>query len=249
MLSSAMPARRLPTTRWSVVLSAAGDRSDPIVQRSLEELCQSYWPPLYAYLRRRGLRPEDAEDCIQDFFSELLRREDIAKADSTRGRFRAFLFASLDHFLSKRFRGERAQRRGGDVRTFSLAYLARDRDQAETLVDWEPADERHDPARMFDRDWARWLVAQTLSQLRAEYVATGKGAWFDELQSVLTGSGDFPDRAAVSARLGISATAMKVAIHRLRQRYRQRLIAAVAETLENPGDVGQERRALFEALE
>ena len=240
--------RPLPTTRWSLVLRAGGNRCDPLVRRSLEELCQSYWPPLYAHLRRRGLSAEDAEDRVQGFFTDLLSRDDLGRADASRGRFRAFLFASLDHFVCKQYRHDRAVVRGGQVTVVSLDQFAQRQSDAESLASYDVAVEDADPEKIFNRGWARWLVFQTLAQLRADYAARGKESWFDQLQPALTGQADTMDRQAVAQSLGMTATAVKVAIHRLRQEYRRRLVASVAETVDDPEEIGQERRFLFNAL-
>ncbi len=240
--------KRLPTTRWSLVIQAGGDRTDPVVRRSLDELCENYWPPLYAYLRRRGFSCDDAADDVQGFFADLLGRDSLQLADMARGRFRAFLFSSLDNYVSKRIRHDHAACRGGGIRVVSLATIESGRDQAESLSQWEATDSNGDAEASFDRHWARWLVSKTLADLAKEYAADDKQRWFDLLRPTLEDSGDSVDRAAVASELGLSSTALKVAIHRLRKRYRQRLIAAVAETVNDPSEIGQERRLLFASL-
>ncbi len=239
---------RLPTTRWSLVVRAGGDRTDPMVRRSLEELCQSYWPPLYAYLRRRGTSAADAEDDVQGFFADLLSRDDLARVDASRGRFRAFVFTALDHYVAKRVRHETAQRRGGHVEIISLQVADSHRMSAESLTQWELTDNGLDAEALFDRNWARWLVSKTFDELRAEYTAEGKQEWFDALSCFLSESDAVADRRCLAEQLGLSATALKVAIHRLRAKFRSRLVTAVAETVDDPAEIGQERRLLFDAL-
>ena len=244
-------AGRLPTTRWSLVLRAGEVSEDPALRRSarqsLEELCESYWPALYGYLRRRGKSRQDAEDLIQGFFTNLLERDSIAQADATRGRFRAFLYASLDHYVANENRRAGAVRRGGASTTFSIDR--RRLDDADQYVSESLAEKDNDPAKLFDREWARCLIRQTIEQLRDEYQAKGKAEWFEALAPMLTTEdGAAQDRGEIAKQLGLSATALKVAIHRLRVAYRERLLDAVAQTVESPGDSGRERQWLFEAL-
>ncbi|MCO8122323.1 RNA polymerase subunit sigma-24 [Stieleria sp. TO1_6] len=245
-------AGRLPTTRWSLVIRA-GEASIPAVDRqlarqSLEELCQMYWPALYGYLRRRGKTCQDAEDLIQGFFADLLERESIGAADASRGRFRAFLYASLDHFVANQQRRENALARGGNQAVISLdRSLVAGGEQAFSAE--ELADAQQDPSATFDREWARCLIRQTLRTLSQEYTAKGKGEWFNQLAPMLTSTEiTSKQREKIAKQLGLSATALKVAIHRLRTAYRQRLIDAVAQTVDHPTDCGKERQWLFEAL-
>lgn len=245
-------APRLPTTRWSLVVRAGAHSDDPLTRQtarqSLEELCEIYWPALYAYLRRRGRSRQDAEDLIQGYFTNLLERDSIAAADASRGRFRAFLYASLDHFVANEYRRENAIRRGGDANTFSIDRVSLD-DADRTLVSIEISDHSSDPAALFDREWANCLIHQTVVQLQREYRDKGKGDWFAKLSPMLTATElSSQDRQQIAKDLGLSATALKVAIHRLRATYREKLLDAVAQTVENPEDCGKERQWLFEAL-
>ncbi|QEF97331.1 Sigma-70 region 2 [Stieleria maiorica] len=245
-------AGRLPSTRWSLVVRAgviSGDASDrQLARQSLEELCAIYWPALYGYLRRRGRSRQDSEDLIQGFFANLLERDSIAAADASRGRFRAFLYSSLDHYVANEHRRETAVKRGGTVSTFSID--AESFDNADRSVGTDGiADQNADPAALFDRQWALCLIRQTIAELRREYEAKGKGEWFAKLAPMLTSTDtDAPSRTQLAADLGLSATALKVAIHRLRATYRARLLEAVAQTVENPDDSGRERQWLFDAL-
>lgn len=245
-------AGRLPTTRWSLVVRAgefSGDASARLSARqSLEELCQIYWPALYGYLRRRGRSRQDAEDLIQGFFTDLLQRESIATADASRGRFRAFLYASLDHYVANQHRRDNAVKRGSATYTFSIDGGQAD-ESDRSLGVTEIADRSIDPARLFDRQWAHCLIRQTVRALEQEYQAKGKGEWFAKLSPMLTSTDtDSQTRQQIARDLGLSSTALKVAIHRLRATYRQRLIDAVAQTVEDPEDSGRERQCLFDAL-
>ena len=241
-------AGRLPTTRWSLVVRAGISSSDPVARQSLEELCQIYWPALYGYLRRRGRKRQDAEDLIQGFFTNLLERDSIAAADASRGRFRAFLYASLDHYVINVGRRENTVRRGGNQNTFSLdRRLISEADDSYSPE--EIADKQSDPASLFDREWAHCLIRQTIAELEREYSDKGKSDWYAKLSPMLTSTETtFETRQEIAKELGLSATALKVAIHRLRATYRQRLLDAVAQTVENPEDCGRERQRLFEAL-
>ncbi|MCS7468195.1 sigma-70 family RNA polymerase sigma factor [Stieleria sp. ICT_E10.1] len=245
-------AGRLPSTRWSLVLRAGETSGDSSVRRvarqSLEELCEIYWPALYGYLRRRGRSRQDAEDLIQGFFANLLERESIAAADASRGRFRAFLYTSLDHYAANEHRREHALKRGGGAATFSIDCGSLDDVDRSFSAD-ALADQAGDPATLFDRQWALCLIRQTLVELERDYQAKGKGEWFAKLSPMLTSTdADGPSRQQIASELGLSATALKVAIHRLRATYRQRLLDAVAQTVENPADTGRERQCLFDAL-
>ncbi len=246
-------AGRLPSTRWSLVIRAGETSGDSSVRRlarqSLEELCAIYWPALYGYLRRRGRSRQDAEDLIQGFFANLLERDSIAAADASRGRFRAFLYASLDHYVANEHRRENALKRGGDATTFSLDRESLDHFDRSFPED-ALADHTGDPATLFDRQWAYCLIRQTLVELERDYQAKGKGEWFSKLAPMLTSTDtDGPSREQIASELGLSSTALKVAIHRLRATYRKRLLDAVAQTVENPADSGRERQCLFDALD
>nr|WP_286177750.1 sigma factor [Rhodopirellula sp. JC639] len=245
-------AGRIPSTRWSLVVRAgkiSGNAPDrQLARQSLEELCAIYWPALYGYLRRRGRSRQDAEDLIQGFFADLLKRDSISAADASRGRFRAFLYSSLDHYAANEHRRETAVKRGGNTSTFSIdaeSFDSADRSFASDRI----ADHGTDPAVLFDRQWALCLIGQTIAELRTEYEAKGKGEWFAKLAPMLTETeSDANSRTQLAADLGMSATALKVAIHRLRATYRARLLDAVAQTIENPDDSGRERQCLFDAL-
>ncbi len=227
------------TTRWSRI-AAAADPASPESRQALADLCGQYWYPVYAYIRRRGNDRHSAEDLTQGFFARLLEKNGLAVADRTRGRFRTFLLAACQHFLANVHDCETARKRGGGMRPLPLDF-----DDGERRFTNEPAD-RHTGDGEFERRWALALLDRTLTELRTEYADGGRVELFDALKDTLTGDGaayrDLGDR------LGLSEGAVKVAAHRLRQRYRDRLRAVIAETVDRPADVDDEIRDLFAAL-
>jgi RNA polymerase sigma-70 factor (ECF subfamily) len=227
------------TTRWSLV-AAAQDPAAPESRQALADLCAAYWYPVYAYVRRRGHDHHQAQDLTQAFFARLLEKNDLADADRTRGRFRSFLLTACQHFLANQHDHARAKKRGG-----GRSHVALDFADADHRYSREPA---HDdtPERLFDRRWALDLLDRALAELRGEYEDSGRGKLFDALKGTLTGAEEaYVDLAE---RLAMTEGAVKVAVHRLRQRYRDRLRAAIAETVEKPEDVDDEVRDLFAAL-
>ncbi len=226
------------TTHWSLVL-AAGHNSLPGSQSALEKLCHTYWYPLYAYVRRRGHSPEDAQDLTQDFFARLLRKEYLRHANRQRGRFRTFLLTSLQRFLINEWEKGRSQRRGGGQPVFSL-----DKDATEGRYQAEPSEEST-PEKVFEKRWAVTLLEQVLLRLREEFTASGKAEQFEQLKVLLWGEKSSPPYAVVAAQLGLSEGALKVAVHRLRQRYRELLRLEVANTVASPGEVDEELRHLI----
>ena len=230
------------TTRWTVVLAAKSD-STPQGRRALEELCQGYWYPLYAYVRRRGHSKEDAEDLTQAFFSRLLEKNFFEKVNSDKGKFRAFLLATLKHFLANEWDRARTQKRGGGVAALSL-----DLQDADLRYAVEPADPLS-PDKLYDREWAIALLESVIARLRQENCMDGKAAVFDKLAPFLTvGKGAVPYGQAAEA-LQLSEGAVRVAVHRLRVRYRELLRVEIAQTLTDAAQVDEEMRVLFRAFE
>ena len=228
------------TTHWSVVMAAGGAESEAS-REALAELCRSYWYPLYAYARRRGESDEDARDLTQGFFCSLLERRDLARLSPERGRFRAFLLAALKHYMANERDRDRAQKRGGGRARLSIDY-----DQADSRWRIEPAHELS-PEHVFQRQWALALLARTLEGLRSEYGSAGKLGLFEALEPLL--EGEAPGRyAELAQRLDSTPGALKVAAHRLRRRYRERLRAEIAHTVRRPEDVDDEVRELFRIL-
>jgi RNA polymerase sigma-70 factor (ECF subfamily) len=209
---------------------------------ALAALCQAYWFPLYAFIRRQGTPPQDAEDLTQGFFAHLLSKEALSGVGREKGRFRTFLLASLKHFLADARDRARAQKRGGGQMPVSLDGCA-----AEERYAMEPLDELS-PDRLFDRRWALAAIEQALARLAAEYAAGGKGALFAELKPLLTSGGGARSYAEIGALFGMSEGAVKVAAHRLRQRYRAALRAEIAETVESDSEIDAELRHLLDAL-
>ena len=229
------------TTHWSVVL-AAGHGDTTRADDALAHLCQTYWYPLYAYARRRGCSPPDAQDLTQEFFARLLQGNWVAQADRQRGRFRSFLLSAMKHFMTNEWNKAHAQKRGGGQPVLSL-----DDDSAEHRYRLEPV-ETATPESLFERGWALTLLEGVLARLEAEYRRAGKRAAMEAMRPALTTDRDAIDYAEMSGRLGMTETAARVAVHRLRQRYRQLIRAEVASTVASPEEVDAEMSHLFQAL-
>jgi RNA polymerase sigma-70 factor (ECF subfamily) len=229
------------TTHWSVV-SSAGRNDTSRAREALGKLCQTYWHPLYAYVRRLGHPPPDAQDLTQEFFARLLEKNFLADADESRGRFRSFLLTALKHFLANEWDKARAEKRGGGQIPIPI-----DSGSAETSCRFEPADSVT-PEKIYERRWALTLLAQVLRRLREEYVRAGREKLFEQLKPTLTEASRTIGYAVIAGRLGTSEGAVKVAVHRLRQRYREVLRAEIADTVTSPGEVEDELRNLFAAL-
>ncbi len=239
--SSAAPGEIFATTHWTVVL-AAGRQHTPQSDLALEELCRTYWFPLYAYVRRRGHTKEDAEDLTQAFFARFLAKNYLAGLSTERGRFRAFLLASLKHFLANEWDKSQRLKRGGG--------------QAALSLDWETADTKFQiavtnepsPDRAFDREWALALLARVIERLQGECAAAGKTELFDQLKVFLAAGKGESAPAEVARTLHMEEGAVRVAVHRLRKRYRALLRDEIAQTLLDPIQVDEEMRALFGAF-
>ena len=231
-----MPSPRFATTHWSVVLAAGGEGGDG--RRALESLCQTYWYPLYAYARRSGRGATEAEDSVQGFFAALLARGGVAAADPERGRFRSYLLTAFRNHMRDEAAAARAKKRGGGVRPISLDV------EPEVRFALEPAHEET-PERVFLRAWAHTVLGAVLERLRVSYAKRGQEELFVALQGALTGQGDHADRAE---ELGMTSGAVRVAVHRMRSRYRAALIDEVAQTLA-PGEAPEDEvQALIAAL-
>jgi RNA polymerase sigma-70 factor (ECF subfamily) len=229
------------TTHWSVVL-AAGQQESPQAADALETLCRTYWYPLYAYVRRRGYGMEDAQDLTQDFFAHLLAKGFPRGAAPQRGKFRSFLLASLRHFLVDQHRHAGAAKRGGGQRAISL-----DESRAEERFHLEP---QHDltPEKLYEREWAMTLLDRAQSRLREEYVAAGKGELHDRLKGFpLAEKGESSFQQAAT-ELGLTESALKSAVHRMRARYRQLVREEVAHTVADPAEVNEEARHLIAVI-
>jgi RNA polymerase sigma factor (sigma-70 family) len=229
------------TTHWSVVLAAAHSH-DTRARTALESLCRTYWYPLYAFVRRQGTAPHDAQDLTQEFFARLLESGSLGRVDRAKGRFRSFLLASLKHFLANCRDHDRAQKRGG-----GQALLSFDAASAETRYALEPAD-LATPDKAYERQWALTLLDLVMGRLRAEHVAAGKLAQFDQLKGCLLGDKSLPAYAELAARQGVTESAIKMAVSRLRQRYRELIYEEIARTVSRPAEVEDEIRHLLAAL-
>lgn len=240
--STAHASSAFHPTRWSLVAQLrSGDA--PRARMALERLCATYWYPLYAYVRRSGHGAEEAKDLTQAFFEHVLEKEMFAAADPERGRLRTFLLTALQNFLRAEWRKTQRLKRGG-----GLAPLSIDEALAEDRYAREPADTLT-PEAIYHRRWALTLLEETMTALREEYAQQGKAALFEVLKGTLTGEED-ASFSALAAPLGLSEGATRVAAFRLRKRYRDRLLEAVAASLDaaSEAEVDAEIAALFKAL-
>ncbi|MEW6161643.1 MAG: sigma factor [Verrucomicrobiota bacterium] len=233
-------AAQFTTTHWSVVL-AAGQAGSQESQQALARLCQTYWYPLYAYARRQGRSPHDAQDLTQAFFEQLLSGPLLARATPQKGRFRSFLLCSFKNFLLDQWDKARAEKRGGG-KVFSL-----DEQSAEARYRFEPTD----PAsadKLYERRWAMTLLDQTLQRLEQEYIAARKENLFRQLEPILIGEKKSQTYADVGTQLRMTEGAVKIAAHRLQRRYRNLLREEIARTVQDPAEIDDELRHLFSAL-
>ena len=229
------------TTHWSVVLTA-GRRETTRARAALESLCQTYWYPLYAYVRRRGYSPEDARDLTQAFFVRLLERQSLANADPDRGKFRSFILGAMNHFLADERAKSLTQKRGGGHEILSLDLMA-----AEERFDLEPADNAT-PDKAFDKQWAAALLNEVLNRLEDAYRRDGKLSLFIELKQTLMGTRESQPYAVLAKRLSMNEGAIRAAVHRLRKRYRELLRDEIANTVSSQEEVNEELRYLFSVL-
>jgi len=229
------------TTHWSVVLRVGQDDFAGAIA-ALERLCRTYWYPIYAFVRRRGSDPHEAEDLTQAFFAYLLEKETLKKVDRQKGKFRTFLLAAVTNFLANEWDKRRTLKRGGQREIISLDEAAAEglylRDPAETLT----------PELLFERRWARALIEQVLALLNLEYAAGGKARLFARLEPALTGEVPEGAFAAWAGELGMSQGAVKVALHRLRRRFGDVLRSEIAHTVSSPEEIDDEIRHLFAAI-
>jgi DNA-directed RNA polymerase specialized sigma24 family protein len=234
-------AGQFATTHWSVVLSA-GRGEDTRSQEALTKLCRTYWYPLYAFIRRHGFGPEDAQDLTQAFFARLLEHHALATVDRAKGKFRSFLLASLRNFLSNDRQHAQAQKRGGKQRQIPVEITS-----AETRYGLEAAD-MASPDKLFERNWALSLLEHVLEKLRTEQVAAGKGAQFDQLRDWLMGDPDAPRYADLACQLRASEESLRMAVSRMRRRFARLLREEIAQTVSSPVEIEEEIDHLFAAL-
>ncbi|MHC4461828.1 MAG: RNA polymerase sigma factor [Planctomycetota bacterium] len=232
---------RFATTHWSVV-RAAGQPESPRYQQALATLCRTYWFPLYAYLRRQGYNSHQAEEYTQAFFARLLEKHGLRLADPKRGKFRSFLLSSLKHFLADERDRTRARKRGGGRKVLSLDF-----ENAESQYALEPAHELT-PEKLFERSWALTVLERTMARLQAKSAGIKKRKLFDHLKVFLTVKKSSVPYREVAAELDMTEGAVKVAVHRLRQRYRELLRDEIAQTVTTAEQIDEEIRDLFAAL-
>ena len=221
----------------------AGQEDRDAAWDALEKLCGIYWDPLYAYVRRQGHSAADAQDLTQDFFARFVERKYVQLADPARGRFRTFLLTSLKHFLVNEWNKANTLKRGGGQKVLSL-----DEERAEKRFAAEPVVDQA-PDATFDQRWATTLLNRALANLRDEFAADGKVAAFEQLKGYVWGAGESAGYADTAGKLGMSEGALKVAVHRLRQRFGEELRAEVARTVATPADIDEELRYLITVVQ
>jgi RNA polymerase sigma factor (sigma-70 family) len=229
------------TTHWSLVLEAQGE--SPAAQEALEKLCRTYWRPIFAFLRRRGHSPEEAEDITQGFFAQLLERRKFSDLRKEKGRLRSFLLGALKYFVADEQRRAMAIKRGKGQRLIPLDEFC-----AGERIDMEPSDPMT-AEMIYERRWALTVLERVLSRLKDEYRAAGNATLFDALKQLLPDEPGSPSQAEIAARLGMSENAVRQAFYRFRQRYQALLREEIANTVATPGDIEDELRHLITVLE
>jgi RNA polymerase sigma-70 factor (ECF subfamily) len=228
------------TTHWSVVLEAQGD--SPAAREALEKLCRTYWRPIYSFVRRQGIGPEEAEDLTQGFFALLLERKDLNTVRKEKGRLRSYLVASLKNFLADESRHAMAIKRGKGQRLIPLEGLSVDE-----RIRMEPADPVT-AEQIYERRWASTVLEHVLGRLKDEYRAAGHAALFDSLKQLLPDEPGTPSQADIAAQLGMTENAVRQAFHRFRRRYQLLLREEIAHTVATPGDIEDELRHLISVV-
>jgi DNA-directed RNA polymerase specialized sigma24 family protein len=238
---SGVPSSAFHTTSWTLVLAASRDSAADSAA-ALTRLCQTYWHPVYAFIRRRGYDPDQAQDLSQGFFALLLEKNYLQDADRERGRFRSFLLTSVKHFLANEWDRSHALKRGGGRVPIAIDVLEAERWYAPAAV------EANTPERVFERRWAISLLEHVIAQLRAEFAATGKADLFDRLSTFLSPDADRVGYDEAAAQMNMSAGALRMAVHRLRRRYRALLRDQIAATVSSPEETDDEIRFLMATL-
>lgn len=233
--------RVFATTHWSVVLGAANEEPTD-AKKALETLCRAYWYPIYVYVRRKGHGADEAEDLTQQFFAQLIEKGHLRQADQSKGRFRTFLLRALDYFLAREWSRAHRQKRGGQ-----FTFVSFDQQGPEERYLLEPADS-DTPEKKFLRQWAREALRQTMAALERECEAGGKGALFRETKELLAGDREAGSYATISRRLGMGEGALRMAVHRLRQRYGELLRDEIAQTVTSADELEEEIRFLLQVL-
>ena len=228
------------TTHWSVVLEAQGESS--AAQEALEKLCRVYWPPIYSFVRRQGVAPEEAQDLTQGFFALLLERRDLRTVRKEKGRLRSYLLSAVKHFLADEHRRAMAIKRGKGERLIPLDEL-----RTEERGDMEPSDPLN-AERIYERRWASTLLDRVLSRLEDQYRSRGNAALFDSFNQLLADEPGAPSHADIAARLGMTENAVSQAFHRFRQSYQSLLREEIAQTVATPADIESELRYLIAVI-
>ena len=229
------------TTHWSVVLASA-QRDSPQAAVALEQLCRTYWYPLYAFVRRQGHSPHDAEDLLQGFFARFLEKNYLNDVDRSKGRFRSFLLAALKHFLAGEWDKAHAAKRGGQAQFLSL-----DSESAEGRYGEEPVSDLT-PEKLYEQRWACVLLEQVMQRLEQDAGEAGKGHFFEALKPFLVGGSYAVSYAELAVRFGASEAALKMKVQRMRHRYQRLLREEIAHTVATPAEVEDEIRYLFRVL-
>jgi RNA polymerase sigma-70 factor (ECF subfamily) len=230
-------ATQFTSTHWSVVVEAQGE--SPAAQKALEKLCGIYWRPIYSFVQRQGIAPEEAEDVTQAFFADLLEHKSLTAVRKEKGRFRSYLLGALKFFLADERRRVMAIKRGKGQRLIPLEELSR-----EKRIEIEPAD-TVTAEQIYERRWASTVLERVLDLLKREYIAAGNATLFDSLKQLLPDEPGAPSQADVAAQLGMTENAVRQAFHRFRQRYQSLLREEIAHTVATPGDIEDELRHLI----
>jgi len=230
-------AAQFTTTHWSVVLEAQSE--SPAAQEALEKLCRVYWRPIYGFVQRQGIGPEEAKDITQSFFADLLEHRSLTAVRKEKGRFRSYLLGALKYFLADERRRAMAIKRGKGQRLIPLEELGTDE-----RIEMEPPDPVT-AEQIYERRWASTVLERVLGLLKNEYVAAGNAVLFDSLKQLLPDEPGSPSQADIAGQLGMTANAVRQAFHRFRQRYQSLLREEIAHTVATPGDVEDELRHLI----
>jgi DNA-directed RNA polymerase specialized sigma24 family protein len=234
-------ASNFPSTSWSLVVAAAANPT-PDSRASLARICEAYWPPVYAFVRRTGYDKDQAQDLTQAFFATMLEKNYLGHADRERGRFRTFLLASVKHFLANELDKRHAWKRGGGLTAVPIDPI-----EAEEMYAPEAVEERT-PETLFVHDWALTLLVQVMARLREEYAAMAKADSFAKLSPLLDGDSPAKRYGGMASELGVSPGALRVAVHRMRRRYRELLRAELALLVATPEEIDEEIAFLLAAL-
>jgi RNA polymerase sigma factor (sigma-70 family) len=230
-----------PTTRWTLVLRA-GDGGSEAANRALEELCSAYRYPVYAFIRRLGNPPDEAQDLTQDFFARFLEKRHVTSADPSRGRFRSFLLTAAKRFLIDQADRRSAEKRGGRTQFLTLDWAGGEERYIAELAD------HRSPDRLFEREWARAFVARVTKDAGNAMERDGRTPFYDRMKQYLHGSDEALPYADLARELNTSEGALKVAFHRMRRRYREFVRAEIAHLVADPDQIDDEARYLLEAL-